>query len=209
MSRCMSLFLIDSRLSYRFLPLQMPSSTFARPSLKYIFSGTSVRFFSYAWLANFSISRRCSSSLRRRLGSWFQALAFLYSWMSQPHEPHLAALDAAVGFVHRDRAGAQALHLAAHQHDAALQRVEHFVVVAGLAILGDQPLVRVVALRRRLAVCCSWPWFKVLKRRSERREPIRPTWKNSCEPDEKKRAPREVRRSSLTRSERSVRLERA
>ncbi len=45
-SRLASRLLSDSRLSCFCLPLQMPSRTLARPALKYILSGTSVRPFS-------------------------------------------------------------------------------------------------------------------------------------------------------------------
>ena len=75
-------------------------------------------------------------------------------------QPDFAVLDAAVGVVQRQRAFAQALHLAADQHDAALERVEHFVLAPRLAILGDQPLVVVFAVGSVffLAVYWAWPW---------------------------------------------------
>src|ERR1700682_3589468 len=82
MSRCMSAFLSFSRLSCNLRPLHKPSSTLARPSLKYILSGTSVSPCSKARLANFLTSRRCMSSLRGRLGLWLNWLACTYSAIS-------------------------------------------------------------------------------------------------------------------------------
>ena len=77
--------------------------------------------------------------------------------MSQPISQTSPSLIAAVGVVERQRALAQALHLAADQHDAALERVEHFVLVPRLAILRDQPLVVVLAIEGRL-FSWAWPW---------------------------------------------------
>jgi len=55
-------------------------------------------------------------------------------------QPDLAVLHPAVGLLKRDLARTQALHLAADQADAALQRVEHREIVSRLAILGNRPL---------------------------------------------------------------------
>lgn len=63
-----------------------------------------------------------------------------------PHEPDFPLVDAGVGLFQRDLTLAQAFDLAPDQHDPALQRVEHGVVVAGLAVLGDCFFVLVVAL---------------------------------------------------------------
>ena len=63
--------------------------------------------------------------------------------MFAPTSQTSSLVDSAVGLVERKRAGAEALHLAAHEHDAALERVEHMVVVPGLAVVGDDPLVLV------------------------------------------------------------------
>ena len=59
-------------------------------------------------------------------------------------QPDLAAIDAAVGLVERHPPAAEALHLAADQRDAALERVEDLVVVAGLAIFRHHLLGRFV-----------------------------------------------------------------
>ena len=50
-------------------------------------------------------------------------------------QPHFVVLHLGVGFFQRHVAGAQTLHLAAHQNNAALQRVENQVVMAGFAVL--------------------------------------------------------------------------
>ena len=69
--------------------------------------------------------------------------------MSQPISQTSPSLIAAVGVVQRQGPFAQAFHLAADQHDAALERVEHFVFVSGLAILGDQAFVIVLPIGSR------------------------------------------------------------
>ena len=61
-------------------------------------------------------------------------------------QPHLVIFDAAIGVVERDRPFAQALHLAADQHDAALERVEYLIFVPRLAILSNQPLIIVLPI---------------------------------------------------------------
>jgi hypothetical protein len=57
-------------------------------------------------------------------------------------QPDFVPFDARVGFLQRNLAVAQALHLAADQDDAAFEGVEHREIVRGLAILGDHPIVR-------------------------------------------------------------------
>ena len=71
-------------------------------------------------------------------------------------EPNFVAFDPAVGFVERELAAAEALHFAAHQHDAALERVEHHVIVPRLAVLGDDALV-LVDFELSWIFCLSWP----------------------------------------------------
>ena len=56
-------------------------------------------------------------------------------------QPELAVLDPAVGLGQRYLAVAQTLHLAANQHDTALDRIKHRVIVPRLAILRDRPLI--------------------------------------------------------------------
>jgi len=69
-------------------------------------------------------------------------------WNITADEPDLASLDLGIGFFERDLAVAQALYLAPHQHDAALERIEHFVFVPSASVLGHQPLIVVLAVRR-------------------------------------------------------------
>jgi hypothetical protein len=57
-----------------------------------------------------------------------------------PEEPSLVSLDPPVGLVKRHPAGAEALHLAPHQGDAALEGVDNLVLMAGLAVLRHDPL---------------------------------------------------------------------
>ncbi len=60
------------------------------------------------------------------------------------NQPNFRAFDAAIGFVERELASAEALHFAAHQGDSAFERIEHQVIVPGLAIVGDDAFVFVV-----------------------------------------------------------------
>src|SRR5438874_4472417 len=68
-SRSVSRRLIVSRLSCAFLPLARLIATFTRPSFRYIRTGTSVMPRSTVLPISLRISWRCSSSLRRRVGS--------------------------------------------------------------------------------------------------------------------------------------------
>ena len=78
-----------------------------------------------------SISSRCSSSLRRRSGSWAPTpLANWYGAMCTPSSHSSSPAHAGVGVGELDLAEAQALDLAALQDDAGLDGVEHGVVVA-------------------------------------------------------------------------------
>ena len=135
---------IDSRLSCFCLPLQMPSRTLARPSLKYILSGTSVRPFSKAWSANLLHLAAVHEQLAAALGLVVEARARRCTRRCSRRRARLRPFDAAVGFVEREPAGAEALHFAADEHDAAFERIEHRVVVPGLAVVGDDALVLVV-----------------------------------------------------------------
>jgi hypothetical protein len=66
-----------------------------------------------------------------------------------PHEPDLVLLDPSISLFERQLPSAQAFDLAPHQHDPALQGVEHRVVVSGLAVVGDGLFVLVVGLLGR------------------------------------------------------------
>jgi hypothetical protein len=57
------------------------------------------------------------------------------------NEPDLAVLDPGVRLVERHPAAAQALDLAPDQDQAAFERIEHEVVVPGLAVLGHHPFI--------------------------------------------------------------------
>jgi hypothetical protein len=61
-------------------------------------------------------------------------------------QPEFVAAQAAVGLGQRNGPGAQALHLAADEHDPALERLQHQVVMSRLAVLRDDPLVVVLAV---------------------------------------------------------------
>src|SRR5262245_55528493 len=60
-------------------------------------------------------------------------------------EPDFVLVDAAIGFIERESAGAKALDFTANENDAALERVEHQIVMPGLAVIRDNPLVLVLA----------------------------------------------------------------
>src|SRR5690606_1438892 len=79
--RCASRRAMSCRLSYDFLPRANASSTFALPSEKYIDSGTRLSPVSLSFPVSRSISRRCSSSLRERRGSWLVHVPCVYSGM--------------------------------------------------------------------------------------------------------------------------------
>ena len=72
------------RLSHDFLPLASAISTLARPSTKYIASGTTVRPFSFTRRSILSISTRLSSSLRLRRAEWLVQVPCAYSGMWTP-----------------------------------------------------------------------------------------------------------------------------
>ncbi len=74
-------------------------------------------------------------------------------------QPHFTIFDPPVRLLQREMPCAQAFHLAAHEHNAALQRVEHFVLVAGLAVLGDEALVVVLANGGGFFLAAFSSWF--------------------------------------------------
>ena len=120
---------------------------FGSPFFEVHLSGTSVSPFSNAWLANFLISRRCIKKLARPAWLMVHPVGLQILGNVAAHQPDFALRDAAVGFVERQPASAQTFHLAADQHDAAFERVDHLVFVPCAAVLGDRPLVVVLAVR--------------------------------------------------------------
>src|SRR5205823_11014873 len=62
------------------------------------------------------------------------------------HQPQLAVTDPRKSLIQRDFAVAQALDFASFEHDAALDRIQHLVLMPRAAIRADRLLVRVVAL---------------------------------------------------------------
>lgn len=56
-------------------------------------------------------------------------------------EPDLVPLDPAIGVFERDFAVTQAFHFAPHEHHAAFERLEHFVLVARATVVRDELLV--------------------------------------------------------------------
>ena len=65
-------------------PWRWPISTLARPSLKYIDSGTTVWPLSRVLSGSGAARWRCSSSLRRRRGVWLVQVPWTYSGMCTP-----------------------------------------------------------------------------------------------------------------------------
>src|SRR6185312_10313311 len=72
-------------------------------------------------------------------------------------QPQLALHLAGIGFRDAGMAAAQALHLAAQQHDAGLQRLVDEVIVAGAAILRDETIG---AAHHHLLTSPSPPWWR-------------------------------------------------
>jgi hypothetical protein len=84
--------------------------------------------------------------LARPLGDVVEAVGLDILGDVAAHEPDFVLLDARVSFLQRKATGAEAFHFAADEHDAAFQRFDDFVLVAGFAVEGDEPLVVVLAI---------------------------------------------------------------
>ena len=101
-----------------------------------------------------------SNSLRGRLGTMVELVRPLVFGNVAADQPDLAAADACVRFLERDLASAHALDLAAHQHDAAFQRVEDLVLEPRLAVVGHDAVV--VAAAGRRATWQTWRFCEFL-----------------------------------------------
>ena len=119
---------MSRRLSLPSLPRASASSTFARPSLKYIRVGTSVSPCSADLRGERVDLRRCRSSLRSRSGSWC-AIGPARIGDVRADEPDLAVAHVRVGLLQHGAALSQRLDLGAGQHEPGLEAVEQLVVV--------------------------------------------------------------------------------
>src|SRR5580704_12458730 len=126
----------DSRLSCSFLPLATANSSLMRPFLRYILVGISVSPFSRVFSNSLSISWRCSSSLRRRVGSWFSRFPWEY-WLicalsSQASFPATSAKLSKLDF-----AVLSGLHFGSGEGQTGLKPLQQVVVMAGLAVVAQ------------------------------------------------------------------------
>ena len=108
----------------------MPISTFARPRLKYIFRRHQREVFFQGLRRELADLAPVEEQLARPLGDVVELVGVAVLLDIAAHQPDFVAFDAAVRLLHRHVAVAEALHFAAGQDDAALQRVEHEIIVA-------------------------------------------------------------------------------
>lgn len=84
--------------------------------------------------------------LARSLGNVVQAVGLHVFRNVAPKQPNFIIFHLRISVLERNLTGAQALHFASYEHDAAFERVQHFVFVPGAPILGDEPLIVVLAI---------------------------------------------------------------
>lgn len=88
--------------------------------------------------------------LPRTTGGMVELVCLGVFWDVTTNEPNLTPFKAPIGLVERDFSDPEAFYLASHKRQAALQGIQHQVVVLGLAVLAHEPLVVVLFVNRFL-----------------------------------------------------------
>ena len=141
-SRRASRSAIEWRLSTTFRPRARASSTLARPSLKYIRSGTIARPALRRALVqalDLAAVQEQAAVARRRV---VRAVPLRIRLDRARDEEHLATADHAERLGQADAPQAERLHLRAEELDAGLEPLQHLVLVEGAPVRRDRLLAR-------------------------------------------------------------------
>ena len=144
-SRSMSLRLIDSRLSWDFLPRARPISSFTRPVLEVGLQGHDREPLLRGLAAELQDLALVQQQLAVAALGVVLDVAVAVGADAAAHQAQLAAAELHEGVAEVEPALADRLHLRAAQDDAGLGPLEDLVVEEGLAVGGDD----LVAARRR------------------------------------------------------------